>query len=277
MFFKAKPTIDEDDIEWQIECWKWLIANISGIEIMESRKTLIPSKSDFPKSGKKGHEHAEFVFEQVLKYFNVDIGLPFKLVEQEPSINPVLGPLAVVKDAPTSPLGTYTSSSEMNEHLISYAPDNLKNLENLIATFAHEICHPILLSIPTPPPGEPEAEEFATDLAMVMFGFGIFGGNSSFKFSQYTDAATGTQGWSTSRAGYLSQNEWGFAIALRARLINENILELEPYCSDGLFLHIKKNYKYLEKNQKLVDELIGYNTNQDAMPKGKYPRGEEWL
>jgi len=248
MFFKAKPTIDADDLDWQID-------NVSGIEIMQSRKTLFPSQSDFPKSGKKGYEHAEFVFEQVNSFFNVDVGLPFKLVEQEPDINPVLNPLAVVKDAPVSPLGTYTNAQETNEHIISYAPNNLKDLENLIATFAHEICHPILLSIPTPPPGEPEAEEFATDLAMVMFGFGIFGGNTSFKFSQFTDTATGTQGWSTSRAGYLSQNEWGFAIALRAHLINEDISEFEPYCSEGLFLHIKKNFKYLEKNQNIITEL----------------------
>ena len=64
------------------------------------------------------------------------------------------------------------------------------DLESLITTLAHEICHPILLNIPTEPPGGGDMEEFATDLAMIFFGFGIFGGNSSFQFRQFNNFET---------------------------------------------------------------------------------------
>ncbi|MGL4489382.1 MAG: hypothetical protein ACRCU5_08060, partial [Rhizobiaceae bacterium] len=177
----------------------------------------------------------------------------FKLVAQDTAIDAVVGPLAVVENVPLMPAGTYQLDG--NSHLVSYDPALARDLEKLIGTLAHEICHPILFSIPTAPPGNEDAEEFATDLATVFFGFGLFGGNQSFQFNQFRDDATGTQGWSTQRLGYLSQNEWGYALAVRAILTGEDTLQIEKHMSDGLRLNFHKNYRYLSKNKKVLDSL----------------------
>lgn len=253
MFFRPKPTIDEDDIDWQFECWQWLLGNLGGVDALSEFQTVLPTRTDFPASAELGDDRAKFVFGQVCDYFQLDSS-QFSLVEQEAEIDPKVAPLGLVENIPSSPLGTY-SATDTNTHIITYSPSILDNLEALIATFAHEICHPVLLGIPTPPPGEPEAEEFATDLAMVFFGFGIFGGNSSFNFDQFTDSGTGTQGWSARKSGYLTQNEWGFALAVRAHLTGENNENITRYGSSGLLLNFSKNYKYLAKNKLLISSI----------------------
>ncbi|KAA0700713.1 hypothetical protein DTW90_03495 [Neorhizobium sp. P12A] len=251
MFWKAKPTISFHDEEWQISAWEWLFDNLGGLERLKRLPSHYPRQVDFPRSGLSGHAHVAFVFSQLCGLLGLDSGA-FELLPQQAAINPHLGPLAVVQNAPHEPLGTY--SSHENAHVITYDPVAAKDLERLIATLAHELCHAILFSIPERPADWAENEEFATDLATVFFGFGIFGGNGSFEFSQFRDDATGSQGWSTRRAGYLTQNEWGFALAVRAILTGEDVAPIKKYSSDGLYLNFRKNYAYLERNP---DKLAG--------------------
>src|SRR5687767_5570721 len=78
--------------------------------------------------------------------------------------------------------------------------------EGMVATLAHEFAHIKLL-------GENRIEtnhEDLTDLTPVVFGLGIFNANASFKFKQ------SFSGWSHNSAGYLKQQEWGYALALYA-------------------------------------------------------------
>ncbi len=79
-----------------------------------------------------------------------------------------------------------------------------------------------------------------TDLATVFFGFGVFGGNQSFQFSQFRDVGSGTQGWSTRRLGYLTQNEWGFALAIRALLTNEDVSPIRKHATAGLYASFRR-------------------------------------
>ncbi len=261
MFWKQKPTIDSDDLDWQIETWAWLLKNLGGIDAMRDYPIAAPHHTQFPPSDLVGEEHAAFVFQQVAKRFRIDPST-FDLVAQEEEIKPVLGPLAVVQNTPTGPLGTY-SNPDMDKHVVSYSPALLDNLEGLIATFAHEICHPILLAIEEKPPGGYELEEFATDLAMVFHGFGIFGANGAFSFAQYSDVATGTQGWSYSGAGYLTQAEWGFALAVRTILTGSDAKIIEYFLTDGPKAHFRKNLRYLRSSN--VD-LVSLNGNHRSRP-----------
>lgn len=253
MFWPAKPTIGKDDEEWQLEAWAWLLENLGGVEGLKNCPTLKPSQTDFPPSGKKQIEHAEFVFKQVAFWLGVDSD-DFEITLQDEDVDPMVGPLAVVANVPNTPLGTYQLDGN-RKHIITLNPSNLKDLEQLIATIAHEICHPILLTFPKAPPGGPEAEEYATDLAVAFFGFGVFGGNSAFVHNQFNDNATGTQGWSISRSGYLTQNEWGYALALRHLLTEEPDESWLGYLVEGPMINFQKNLKYLKKNMATVDDL----------------------
>lgn len=252
MFWSTKPTLSDDDVEWQLGAWAWLLENLGGIDRLKSLPSKYPRQADFPRSGLSGHAHVEFVFSQVCGQLGVDPS-NFELVAQQAAIDPHVGHLAIVKNAPRDPAGTY--SRQDNRQVITYEPGSARDLEHLIAVLAHELCHGILHSIPARPDDWGDNEEFATDLATVFFGFGLFGGNQSFQFSQFNDVGSGTQGWSTRRLGYLTQAEWGFALAVRVLLTGEDIEPVKQHAVDALGSHFIKNHRYLLKYRDRLEPL----------------------
>jgi hypothetical protein len=253
MFWSVKPTISEDDVEWQLAAWEWLLDNLGGLSALKAFPSRYPRHADFPKSGLSGHEHVAFMLTYLCGLLGLDV-LAYELRRQSEAIDPHLGHLAIVENAPQDPGGTYRTDG--NRQVITYHPAIVHDLEQLIAVLVHELCHSILFAIPTRPLDWAENEEFVTDLAVAFFGFGVFGGNQSFQFSQFRDDASGTQGWSTRRLGYLTQNEWGFALALRAALTGDDMAPLQKYASGGLLANVARNRRYLEKNRDRIDQLI---------------------
>ena len=253
MFWSSKPTVDADDVEWQLSAWGWLLDNLGGATALKTFASKYPTHADFPKSGLSGHEHVAFVFSQLCQLLKLDTGA-FELRRQGEAIDAHVGHLAVVKNLPGQAAGTYRAAN--NRQIISYDPKIARDLEALIAVLTHELCHSVLHSIPTRPADWNSNEEFVTDLATVFFGFGVFGGNQSFQFSQFRDVGSGTQGWSTRRLGYLTQNEWGFDLAIRALLTNEDVSPIRKQATAGLYASFQKNCRYLEKNRGKLAQLI---------------------
>jgi hypothetical protein len=100
---------------------------------------------------------------------------------------------------------------------------------------AHELAHIKLL-------GEERLEqndEQLTDLAAVAFGLGVFGANAAF--SSYQDFTS--FGWQQS--GYLKQMDWGYVLALFARLRNEEDPEWAKHLCKNLQSDYTKSYRYL--------------------------------
>jgi len=214
MFWRAKSPIDQDDEIWQLECWRWLLKYHGGVSALSQRTLVLPTQEHFQWPRLLGRALAENVFAQVANYFNVN-PTDFELVAQAESVNPVLAPLQVVVNAPVDAAGTFAVKG--NRMQITYNPDLLKTPMKLVATFAHEISHP-LFSVPEDPPGGPDMEEFATDLAVIFFGFGTISVNTTSNFVGFRDDATGTQGWSFDGLGYLSLAERTFALAVFSHL-----------------------------------------------------------
>lgn len=129
--------------------------------------------------------------------------------------------------------------NEDDKYLIALDISILKNPDSLIAVLSHELSHVKLL-------GEKqldENDELLTDLFTVFSGFGVFGANESFLFSQSFDR------WTYGKAGYLNIDEWAYSLALLAFMRDEK----EPEWSKYLSLSIKKDFQnsltYLFNNQ----------------------------
>lgn len=247
MFWHPKSPLSPEDEQWQIECWSWLLSNFGGISALRSMDLVLPTGEFFPSTEHNGHSRAQHIFNCVAKHMDVPVE-QFELVPQEVSIDPTLGPLMVVQNAPNSPAGTFLAEEDGNLR-ITYDPALLSKPEELIATLTHELCHPLLLAIKEPPPGGAECEEFATDLATVYFGFGVFGANNAFAFQQFSDSATGTQGWSTRRSGYLTEAEWGFALAVYFLLTNNSDKNFDNFLKASVKSYYKKSIKYIVANK----------------------------
>jgi hypothetical protein len=106
-----------------------------------------------------------------------------------------------------------------------------------VATLAHELGHFLISDIRTPPPGGHSILEFATDLAAVFLGFGVFLANSSFVFSQYQGG--GVRGWSADNRGYLSEPQLVHAFAIFTVLSKSDPRRAVPY----LDRHLRRPYK----------------------------------
>lgn len=252
MFWSAKSPIDADDEEWQLECWRWLLKHYGGVANIQNQKLVLPTREFFDWPALKGEALARNIFDQVARYMDVDPA-DFDLVVQDEAINPVVGPYHVVQDAPIDALGTY--SLQGNRGVVTYDPALLGKPMRLVGTFAHEICHPLLLTIPDEPPGGSDMEEFATDLAVTFFGFGVINANVASNFVGFRDDASGAQGWKFDGQGYLSPAERAFALAVYLQLAGKPASAVQPYLEQGPAAYFAKAAKYVGSNAKIIDAL----------------------
>jgi len=114
--------------------------------------------------------------------------------------------------------GMYHGRTVDGVFIISIAAEQIARPAALVATICHELGHVLLLGGDRLPPGEVDHEPL-TDLLAIYFGAGIFMANAAFDFEQWQNGRT--QGWRTSRHGYLSEEELAYALACYAWLRGE--------------------------------------------------------
>jgi hypothetical protein len=98
----------------------------------------------------------------------------------------------------------------------------------MVATLAHELAHIKLF-------GEgrlTENDEQLTELTTIIFGLGIFNANASF--TTFRDFRS--QGWQ--KQGYLTQMDWGYALALFARLRQQT----DPAWAEHLCKNVRSDF-----------------------------------
>lgn len=244
-----RPHISPDDEEWQLATWQWFDELWGSVTNADHPGLILPTRTIFPDTDAKGHARAE-------RYFHITrelIGMsdwPCELRPHKPPLD-LGGSVALASMEQKSALGTFQRSG--NAAIITYDPSKTDDVVGLVATFAHELCHYLLSAAPSDPPGGPENEEFATDLATVHAGFGLFGANSAFKFKQYSDFDR--HGWSSQRSGYLTEHEWCFGIAIVAELRAIPEASYRDYLKDHLTSSVARSRRYLSANAGLLTAL----------------------
>jgi hypothetical protein len=108
---------------------------------------------------------------------------------------------------------------------------------------AHELGHVILLRPGLVGRDEPDMEPL-NDLLTVFHGFGVFNANSVFQFQQYT--SYDRQGWSTRRLGYLSEQQFGYALARFATERGERSPAWAKYLNTNVGSYWKRSMGWIE-------------------------------
>ena len=141
--------------------------------------------------------------------------------------------------------GLYWGRQPDNKYHIGLERRNLIQPEIMIATLAHEIAHIKLL-------GENKIQindEKLTDLTTVIFGLGIFNANAAFQ----TIKGLNSIGWR--KMGYLSENEWGYALSIFAFIRGEST----PYWVEHLAFNIKAGFnqgkRYIEDKDLVLSSV----------------------
>ncbi|TDF38417.1 hypothetical protein EYS14_12110 [Alteromonadaceae bacterium M269] len=242
--FKSEPLISENDREFQIASFKWLLGNFGGDDFYKNTYLVLPTKEYFPSQVQSEDDVAIETFKAIKKHANM-VDWPCSLKKQQGDVDAVVAPTIVVQNTPKSPLGTF-QVGDKDEAVITYNPNLVGNPTQLVATLAHELAHYLTASGGEEPPGGWENWEFATDIAATFMGFGIFMANSAFNFTQFSNSDS--QGWQSNRSGYLSESEHIYALAI--------FLQLKKLPSDKALTYLKPHLrKLLKKAMKEINEL----------------------
>ncbi|HVZ97143.1 MAG TPA: tetratricopeptide repeat protein [Chitinophagaceae bacterium] len=238
-----EPSVNEETREWIENCFLWFI-NSFGKDTIKKRKVLIPDYKDFP-IVYNGKQQAAFdTLKIVATQMEIDADninlVIYNEGQQEIDSGNLFGGrifLQSVKDQKYSG-GVYLGKQEDGKYLIGLEDKNLKDPLAIVASLAHELSHIKLL-------GEKRIRgnnEHLTDLTTIIFGLGVFNANAAFQ----TINGYGFSGWS--KLGYLTQMQWGYALALFCYLREEENPEWVKFLSVNVQADFKKSITFIQNN-----------------------------
>jgi len=239
-FFSPKCAVDEETKRWLEECFQWLIGEF-GEEVVRETLVVLPTEEFFPDRFSMDERDLRVLFDTVCEYMETDAG-KFRLCFYENETDALRLKLPFHEGSHQGAAGFYSESAR--RYVIGLQTGNQINPENLIATMAHEIAHGRLLG-ERRISGEDENHEYLADLLTVIFGMGIFNANSAFNFEQFTNSSV--QGWQASRQGYLSEEMFGYALAMFAYVRRETSPPWAKYLKTNVKYYFKNSLKYLLK------------------------------
>lgn len=205
-------------MEWLLACFAWLRKVVSDGD--DARPEFVLPNHPQLVAARTGPD----LFEAVRKLAGME-EWPCRLEKVEVDDGDQYAP--VVREG-SAACGTF--SVENGEAVIRYSSAMLRDPDALAATFAHELCHFLLIEAGDPP-GGPDLMEHATDCAAAYIGFGVLLANSARSFQQWSDGQM--FGWRSSANGYLSEQSLVTATALYAAKFgyeaDDALAQLKPY------------------------------------------------
>lgn len=227
--FKSKRIITPEDKEWTEINLSWLKQQFGEhVDLIKLNNNILSSRSDETEKDTK----------QILNYVCNQMNVSVDNIELRFFSPPLpIDGISLVSDE-EFPEGVYYQEGN-DSHVIEINTQELRNLDSLIATIAHEVAHIKLLTL-----GDAEEdEEYLADLTAIYFGFGIYISNSSFYFNQWQDSLH--QKWIIKRSGYLPVQIIVYAIIL----LYPNLAQSDciNYFTDDIKKQIKKAFKILNK------------------------------
>lgn len=235
---KAKCPVEEERRQWIDKAFIWLVHEF-GADFIKNVKVLTPNETDFPFKFVGDEENAYEVLDVIAPPLNInvdDIEIEF-YTEAESEIETggayYTNYFLKQADGEEYSSGHYRGKLADGKYHIGFETKFLNNPEQMIATLAHELLHIKLL-------GEERIkknDETLTDLATIIFGLGIFGANSAFQLKSTR------KDWGCIQSGYLSQMDWGYALALFAFIRKEKT----PEWINFLTLNVKSDFEHSEK------------------------------
>jgi hypothetical protein len=123
--------------------------------------------------------------------------------------------------------------------------EQLYNAESLIGTLARQLA---IYKLSAEYQIKEDIEALA-DLTAIVFGLGIFIGNSYFKFKQWTGNTH--SGWRMQKSGYLPEQMVAYAMAWLSHYKNEEIV-WKRYLNKTIKKYFEQSYEYIEQNKDMV-------------------------
>jgi hypothetical protein len=240
--FWSTPTcpVEEEDKLWIEESMQWLLEEF-GRDTFRDVTVVLPTDEFFPDEYFGEEEDVEALVERVCGYMEVERGrLEIEIYEDEHG--EIQRSLCFAEDSSEGASGHY--HKRRDKFVISLASSQLSDPMSLVATVAHEVGHVRLLGEARIHGGY-EDHEPLTDLLTVFFGLGLFTANTAFRFTQWRDSSF--EGWKAERKGYLTEEMFGYALALFALMRGERSPAWGQFLEGSVKTYFKNAFKYLDK------------------------------
>lgn len=247
-FFKPKNLLSDDDANFQIETYRWLLKYYGGDAFFKSTKLVLPTSEFFPDQVSSENEVALSTFNAVKYHAGMENWACELKAQHNDDID--IAPTIKLNNLPESPAGTFQYQQDVA--IITYHPHLTNQPEKLVATFAHELSHYLTAHTVEAPFGGWENWEFATDITATFLGFGIFMCNSAFTFQQFQ--TPDAQGWEYSRTGYLSEEEHVFALVIFLKLLDIPLANAKKFLKPSA-AKILKHAVYQIEQMNFIEEL----------------------
>ncbi len=244
---KEKLPITENDKKW-VERSLLLLTELFEPIYLKSLSTITPDKQYFDREFTGTEEDAEYILERLISIMHIDAWeIQLMFYSNKPtsfSEGITATPQDKLKGSWKSSSGKYIDNG-LGHKEIRIELEELKDPISLISTMSHELAHYKLL-------GEyrmEENDELLTDLTAVAFGFGVFKGNSYFKFAQWTGSTH--QGWRMRKSGYLPEQVIAYAMAWLVHYRNEDI-SWKQYLNKSMRKYFDQSYEYIKQNKDTI-------------------------
>lgn len=263
--FRPKLPISEDERLWVDQGFVRLEKLLGRNRLAQSR-VILPTPEDFPDPYDRSPAAAEKIFRRVCTSMKVDRSLiQLEVIpDHTEELRSILPHWSGDADGCA---GFYVHDQEDDADsergprmLIAVQAAHLKDPLSLVAVMAHELGHAILLGGGLLDP-KPADHEPLTDLLTVFLGFGIFTANVCGRFKQWQDERQ--SGWFMQRIGYLSEEVFGYALAIFAQKRGEAKPDWEKHLSTNVRAYFKRSRSWLaaKENAVLLDNhSIGSGT-----------------
>jgi hypothetical protein len=239
-WFTPKCPVDADEKAWIEESILWLVDEF-GVNTLRSANVILPTEEFFPDAFSEDEDDVRALLDRVCGYMSVDpdrVELEFFTDES----SELRRTLPAYESSHSGAAGHY--KKRRGKFVVSLESSETSDPMNLVATIAHELGHVRLLGECRIHPGYEENEPL-TDLMTVFLGMGVFTGNAVFRFTQFTDGFS--QGWQAQRRGYMTEEMFGYALALFAWVRGESKPGWSKYLEGNVSAYFKSGHKLLEK------------------------------
>lgn len=173
------------------------------------RVPVVPSDEFYPVRASADRPAAQEIFKLTCGYMNVspaEVRFRVMQAEQEaPDLGQILDRSGGV---------AFLEGDRKRGRTVAIKPQLLPEPLSLVAAISHELAHLLLHDCRTLKPQERHDEKL-TDLMTVYAGMGVFTANAAFGFESRPG------GWRVQRSGYLSEPEFGYALAVFAAMRGE--------------------------------------------------------
>lgn len=236
---KPKLPISPEQQQW-IDNSLLRLARLLGPHRLLRATVVLPTPEHFPDPYDRSEMALKRMFHRVATQMQVNpADVDVTLFASGDDLTQELVPF--YSDATSGAAGLY-HHDPVDRPAISINEAQLKDPVALVAVLAHELGHIILLRPGLVDREDPDMEPL-NDLLTVFLGFGIFTANAAFRFEQHSDNTS--QGWSARRLGYLSEEQFGYALARFAFERGEGKPAWTSFLSTNVASYLKRSAAWL--------------------------------